>query len=63
VVRQRSVSLASTSSSLGGVVAVILAFASFWIKLSGEEKLMLQQFPDQYRSCQQRVKRTIPFVL
>jgi protein-S-isoprenylcysteine O-methyltransferase Ste14 len=48
---------------LGGFVAVMLAFASFWIKLSEEEKLMLQQFPDQYRSYQQRVKRIIPFVL
>ncbi|MEY2537106.1 MAG: hypothetical protein QOG67_846 [Verrucomicrobiota bacterium] len=48
---------------LGGIVAVILAFASFWIKLSEEEKLMLQQFPDQYRSYQHRVKRIIPFVL
>ena len=48
---------------LGGIVAVILAFASFWIKLSEEERLMLQQFPDQYRSYQQRVKRIIPFVL
>jgi protein-S-isoprenylcysteine O-methyltransferase Ste14 len=48
---------------LGGIVAVILAFASFWIKLSEEERLMLQQFPDQYRSYQQRVKRIIPFML
>jgi protein-S-isoprenylcysteine O-methyltransferase Ste14 len=48
---------------LGGIAAVILAFASFWIKLSEEEKLMLQQFPDQYGSYQQRVKRLIPFVL
>ncbi len=48
---------------LGGLVAVLLAFASFWIKLSEEEKLMLQQFPDQYGSYQQRVKRIIPFVL
>ena len=47
----------------GGIVAVIFAFASFWIKLGEEEKLMLQQFPDQYRSYQQRVKRIIPFVL
>ncbi len=48
---------------LGGIVAVLLAFASFWIKLSEEETLMLQQFPDQYRSYQQRVKCIIPFVL
>ena len=54
---------AITFGHLGGIVAVILAFVSFWIKLSDEEKLMLQQFPDQYRSYQQRVKRIIPFGL
>jgi protein-S-isoprenylcysteine O-methyltransferase Ste14 len=48
---------------LGGFVAVALAFASFWIKLIEEEKLMRQQFPEQYRSYEQRVKRIIPFVL
>ena len=48
---------------LSGIAAVILAFASYWIKLSEEEKLMRQQFPDQYRSYQQRVKRIIPLVL
>jgi protein-S-isoprenylcysteine O-methyltransferase Ste14 len=48
---------------LGGFVAVAVAFASFWIKLSDEEKLMRQQFPEQYRSYEQRVKRIIPFVL
>ena len=54
---------AITFGHLGGLIAVILAFVSFWIKLSEEEKLMLQQFPDQYRSYQQRVKCIIPFVL
>jgi protein-S-isoprenylcysteine O-methyltransferase Ste14 len=54
---------AITFGHLGGIVAVMLAFASCWIKLCEEEKLMLQQFPDQYRSYQQRVKRIIPFVL
>ena len=48
---------------LGGFVAVVVAFVSFWIKLSEEEKLMRQQFPEQYRSYEQRVKRLIPFVL
>jgi protein-S-isoprenylcysteine O-methyltransferase Ste14 len=48
---------------LGGFVAVGVAFASFWIKLIEEEKLMRQQFPEQYRSYEQRVKRIIPFVL
>jgi protein-S-isoprenylcysteine O-methyltransferase Ste14 len=54
---------AIAAGHLGGVVAVMLAFASFWVKLKEEEKLMLQQFPDQYGSYQQRVKRIIPFVL
>jgi len=48
---------------IGGFVAVAVAFASFWIKLSDEEKLMRQQFPEQYRSYEERVKRIIPFVL
>jgi protein-S-isoprenylcysteine O-methyltransferase Ste14 len=41
----------------------VVAFASFWIKLSAEERLMREQFPEQYRSYEQRVKRIIPFVL
>jgi protein-S-isoprenylcysteine O-methyltransferase Ste14 len=36
---------------------------NFWIKLIDEEKLMRQQFPEQYRSYQQRVKGIIPFAL
>jgi protein-S-isoprenylcysteine O-methyltransferase Ste14 len=48
---------------VGGFAAVVVAFASFWIKLSEEEKLMRQQFPEQYRSYEQRVKRIIPLVL
>ena len=48
---------------LGGFVAVVVAFGSFWIKLREEEKLMRQQFPEQYWSYEQRVKRMIPFVL
>ena len=48
---------------LGGMVAVLLAFASFWIKLREEEKLMRQHFREHYGSYEQRVKRIIPFVL
>jgi len=48
---------------VGGLVAIVVAFASFWIMLSEEEKLMRQQFQEQYRSYEQRVKRIIPFVL
>ena len=46
-----------------GLIGVLLAFVSFWIKLSYEEKVMLKQFPEQYAAYQQRVKRIIPFVL
>src|SRR6478672_7398258 len=48
---------------LSGFVGTLLMFASFWIKLRDEEKLMLQQFPERYRAYQQRAQRIIPFVL
>jgi protein-S-isoprenylcysteine O-methyltransferase Ste14 len=47
---------------VGGIVGALLVLVSFWIKLGDEEKLMLQQFPDQYAAYQQRVKRIIPCV-
>jgi protein-S-isoprenylcysteine O-methyltransferase Ste14 len=48
---------------LAGFAGTLLMFASFWIKLRGEENLMLKQFPERYRAYQQRAKRIIPFVL
>jgi protein-S-isoprenylcysteine O-methyltransferase Ste14 len=48
---------------LAGLIGVILVWISFWIKLSGEEELMMKQFPDQYPIYRERVKRIIPFVL
>jgi protein-S-isoprenylcysteine O-methyltransferase Ste14 len=48
---------------VSGIVGALLLFVSFWIKLSDEERLMLQHFPDQYAAYQQRVKRIIPFIL
>jgi len=48
---------------LAGFAGVLLLFASFWIKLGREEKLMLEQFPERYRAYQQRAKRIIPFVI
>ena len=48
---------------LAGFAGVLLMFASFWIKLGDEEKLMLQQFPVRYAAYQRRTKRIIPFVL
>lgn len=48
---------------LFGFVGALLMFASFWIKLGDEEKLMLQQFPEQYADYRRRTKRIIPFVV
>jgi protein-S-isoprenylcysteine O-methyltransferase Ste14 len=48
---------------LSGFVGTLLMFASFWIKLRDEEKLMLQQFPERYADYRRRAKRIIPFVL
>jgi len=51
------------SGYVAGIVATVIVFFSFWIKLSDEEKVMLKNFPDQYPAYQRRVKRIIPFVL
>jgi protein-S-isoprenylcysteine O-methyltransferase Ste14 len=48
---------------IAGMIGVVLVFASFWIKLSYEEELMVNQFPDQYPAYRERVKRIIPFVI
>jgi len=48
---------------VAGMIALAFVFLSFWIKLKEEEKLMLQQFPDQYAAYQKRVKRLVPFLL
>ncbi|PZR77308.1 MAG: isoprenylcysteine carboxylmethyltransferase family protein [Chthoniobacterales bacterium] len=46
----------------GGVIGIVLVFASFWIKLGDEEKLMSRQFPGEYADYQARVKRIVPFL-
>jgi len=48
---------------LAGCIGVVIVFGSFWIKLIREERVMLNQFPDEYTAYRQRVKRLIPFVL
>jgi len=48
---------------LGGLIAIVFAFVSLWIKLSAEEKLMLEHFSGQYAAYQRKVRRLIPFVL
>ena len=48
---------------IAGMLGLILVFVSFWIKLDEEEELMRKQFPDQYATYQQQVRRIIPFIL
>ena len=48
---------------LAGFAGTLLMFASFWIILRDEEKLMLQQFPERYAAYRRRAKRIIPFVV
>jgi len=48
---------------VAGIIAIPLVVVSFWIKLRSEEKLMLEQFPDEYSAYQRRVKRLVPFIL
>jgi protein-S-isoprenylcysteine O-methyltransferase Ste14 len=48
---------------VAGIIAMPFVFASLWIKLRYEEKLMLKKIPMKYAAYQQRVKRIIPFIL
>lgn len=48
---------------IAGLIGLVLAFASFWIKSNDEEEVMRKQFPDQYAAYRERVKRIIPFLL
>ena len=54
---------ALAQGNLSGFVGTLLMFASFWIKLRDEEKLMLKQFPERYGDYRRRAKCIIPFVL
>ena len=48
---------------IAGLIGLVLVFISLWIKLSQEEEVMEKQFPDQYATYRQQVKRIIPFIL
>jgi protein-S-isoprenylcysteine O-methyltransferase Ste14 len=50
-------------SHIAGMIGLLLAFVSFWIKSNNEEDVMLAQFPHDYPAYRERVKRIIPFLL
>ena len=45
------------------LVAIPLAFASFWIKLGQEEAVMTKHFPKDYPAYRAHTKRLVPFIL
>ena len=42
---------------------VVLIFASYWLKIRVEERLMMETFPDEYPEYRRRVKALIPGIL
>lgn len=46
-----------------GIIAVLIVFISFWFKLTKEEKLLTDNFGNQYTEYRKRTKALIPFIL
>ncbi len=53
---------ATAQAEVRGILAVVLAFWSFWYKLRHEECWMYDQFGEAYRVYSQRVAPLVPFV-
>lgn len=45
------------------IIAIIIVFVSFWIKLKKEETLLTEIFGQQYLNYKQQTKALIPYVL
>jgi protein-S-isoprenylcysteine O-methyltransferase len=48
---------------IAGMIGLIFVFISLWIKLSEEEEVMHNQFPEEYAAYRERTRRIIPFLL
>ena len=46
-----------------GIIAVLIVFISFWLKLTKEEKLLTEVFGIQYIEYRKRTKALIPYIL
>jgi protein-S-isoprenylcysteine O-methyltransferase Ste14 len=46
-----------------GLFMLVLVFASYWLKIRVEEKLMMETFPKEYPEYRRRVKALIPGIL
>ena len=45
------------------LIVLTLLTVFLWFKLSAEERLLMQQFPNDYGPYRRRVKALVPFVL
>lgn len=45
------------------IIAIVIVFVSFWLKLKKEEKLLLKTFGDKYAEYKSRTKALIPYLL
>lgn len=45
------------------IIAVIIVFVSFWLKLKKEEKLLTKTFGSQYTEYKKKTKALIPYLL
>ena len=45
------------------IIAVLIVFVSLWLKLKKEEKLLIDNFGNQYVEYRQRTKALIPYIL
>ena len=46
-----------------GGVSLLLITIGFWVKLSQEERLLLEHFPDAYPAYRREVKALVPFLI
>ena len=46
-----------------GIISVLIVFMSFWFKLTKEEKLLTENFGNQYIEYRKRTKALIPYIL
>ena len=51
------------AGQLGGLIAFVICFFGFWMKLKLEERLLSRQFSDTYPQYMARTKALVPFIL
>jgi len=44
-------------------VAIAVVLVSFWLKIGAEEKLLLEEFGEEYPAYKRKVKSLIPYVV